>query len=334
MSHVLVTGGAGFIGSHLAEQLVAQGNHVVVIDDLSTGFRENLDSLLGNDQLRFVEGSVADRDLLREHLEGARAVYHLAAAVGVRLIAEDPVRTIETNIHPTELLLQESLRVHEQRQRVKLLLASSSEVYGKNPKPKWSEDDDLVFGSTTRPRWAYGASKAIDEFLGLGYWRQHELPVVVCRFFNVVGPRQVGTHGMVLPRFVQAAMNGGPLIVHGDGKQVRCFADVGDVVEAITSLMEHPETAGNVYNVGSDEPVSIGELAAAVIQTVDPRIKIEFQSYAEAFSADFDDVRVRVPNLTRLETTIGERPKRSLNDAIDRLVQWHRQAETSPQTRG
>lgn len=334
MSHVLITGGAGFIGSHLAEQLVAQGNHVVVIDDLSTGFRKNLDSLAENERFRFVEGSVADRDLLREQLSGARAVYHLAAAVGVRLIAEDPVRTIETNIHPTELLLQELLRVHEQGHSVKLLLASSSEVYGKNPKPKWSEDDDLVFGSTTRPRWAYGASKAIDEFLGLGYWRQHRLPVVVCRFFNVVGPRQVGTHGMVLPRFVQAALRGGPLFVHGDGKQVRCFADVADVVEAITSLVEHPETAGNVFNVGSDHPISIGELAAAVIQAVDPAIEIEYQSYAEAFSADFDDVRVRVPNLSRLDNTIGQRNRRSLKDAIDRLVQWHRQVEASSQAQG
>ncbi len=325
MAHALITGGAGFIGSHLAETLIARGQRVVVIDDLSTGFRDNLSSLANHDAFRFVEGSVADRDLLREQLADAETVYHLAAAVGVRLIAENPVHTIETNIHPTELLLQELLRVHERGRSVKLLLASSSEVYGKNPKPRWSEDDDLVFGSTNRPRWAYGASKAIDEFLGLGYWRQHQLKVVVCRFFNVIGPRQVGTHGMVLPRFVQAALRGGPLVVHGDGQQVRCFADVADVVDAVTALMDHAETSGRVFNVGSDEPITIGDLAQAVIASVDPNIGIEHQSYAEAFSDDFDDVRVRVPDLSRLQETIGTRNRRPLADAIARLVQWHRQ---------
>lgn len=332
MAHALITGGAGFIGSHLAELLVARGQRVVVIDDLSTGFRENLASLAGREGFRFVEGSVADRDLLREQLAEAETVYHLAAAVGVKLIAENPVHTIETNIHPTELLLQELLRVHEQGQTVKLLLASSSEVYGKNPKPRWSEDDDLVFGSTMRPRWAYGASKAIDEFLGLGYWRQHQLPVVVCRFFNVIGPRQVGTHGMVLPRFVQAALRGGPLYVHGDGKQVRCFADVADVIDAVTALMDHKETSGRVFNVGSDVPIAIKDLAAAVIEAVDSDIEIEFQSYAEAFSDDFDDVRVRVPDLTRLCETIGPRERRSLADAIARLVEWHRECQSQAES--
>jgi len=328
LAHALITGGAGFIGSHLAETLVARGQRVVVIDDLSTGFRENLASLESHDAFRFVEGSVADRELLREQLADAQSVYHLAAAVGVRLIVENPVHTIEANIHPTELLLQEMLRVHERGQSVKLLLASSSEVYGKNPKPRWSEEDDLVFGPTTRPRWAYGASKAIDEFLGLGYWRQHQLEVVVCRFFNVIGPRQVGTHGMVLPRFVQAALRGGPLVVHGDGQQVRCFADVADVVDAVTALMDHSDTAGRVFNVGSDVPITIDKLAQAVIAEVDPSVEIEYQSYEEAFSDDFDDVRVRVPDLGRLCETIGARDRRSLVDAIARLVQWHQQHET------
>ena len=308
----------------MAETLIARGQRVVVVDDLSTGFRENLASLEGHEAFRFIKGSVADRDLIREQLVDAQTVYHLAAAVGVKLIADNPVHTIETNIHPTELLLQELLPLHKRGQSVKLLLASSSEVYGKNPKPRWSEDDDLVFGPTTRPRWAYGASKAIDEFLGLGYWRQHRLKVVVCRFFNVIGPRQVGTHGMVLPRFVQAALRGGPLIVHGDGQQIRCFADVGDVIDAVTALMDHSETSGRVFNVGSDEPIAIGKLAQAVIAAVDSDIKIEYQSYSEAFSDDFDDVRVRVPSLERLSQTIGARDRRSLADAISRLVQWHR----------
>lgn len=334
MAHALITGGAGFIGSHLAELLVARGQRVVVIDDLSTGLRENLSTLEGHKGFRFVEGSVSDRDLLREYLADAETVFHLAAAVGVKLIAENPVHTIETNIHPTELILQELLQVHQRGKSVKLLLASSSEVYGKNPKPRWSEDDDLVFGSTTRPRWAYGASKAIDEFLGLGYWRQHQLPVVICRFFNVIGPRQVGTHGMVLPRFIQAALRGGPLYVHGDGKQVRCFADVADVVDAVTALMDHAETAGRVFNVGSDEPIAIKDLAAAVIEAVDSDIQIEYQSYAEAFSDDFDDVRVRVPDLTRLRETIGARERRSLAAAIDRLVKWHKARQTQAEASG
>ncbi|MBX7167376.1 MAG: GDP-mannose 4,6-dehydratase [Pirellulales bacterium] len=318
--HVLVTGGAGFIGSHLTERLLADGHRVTVVDDESTGSRANLAAVAHAPDLCFVPASMADGALLRRLLVDVDQVYHLAAAVGVRLIAEDPIRTIETNIHPTETLLAELQAAHAAGRAVKLFVASSSEVYGKNPKPRWNEDDDLVLGPTTRPRWAYGASKAIDEFLALAYWRQHRLPVVVGRFFNVVGPRQIGQYGMVLPRFIAAARAGGPLVVHADGAQVRCFAHVADVVEAITSLMASDDAAGRVFNVGSDVPVSILDLARRVVAIVNPAATIEFQSYAAAFAADFEDVRVRVPDLTRLRATIGDRPRRDLDAIIRELA--------------
>ena len=329
MKHALVTGGAGFIGSHLCESLLERGFRVTVVDDESTGSRKNLQAVERHQQFHYEFGSVAEAALVRKLVADADVVFHLAAAVGVRLIAENPVHTIETNIYPTELLLRE-LRERQQAGRdVKIVLASSSEVYGKNPKPQWNEDDDLVLGPTSRPRWAYGASKAIDEFLALGYWRQYSLPVVVCRFFNVVGPRQTGRYGMVLPRFVEAAAAGGPLVVHADGQQVRCFAHVADVVSAVIALAESEAAAGRVFNVGSDEPVSIGELAGRVIAAVNPAAAIEYESYAEAFAADFDDVRVRVPDLTRLRETIDFRPQYTLDRIISELADWQRDNSTT-----
>ncbi|HZN35514.1 MAG TPA: NAD-dependent epimerase/dehydratase family protein, partial [Pirellulaceae bacterium] len=244
MASVLVTGGAGFIGSHLTEALLARGDHVTVIDDESTGRFENLAVVKGNPGLTLVRGSVGDASLLRQHLDGVGEVYHLAAAVGVALIAREPLQTIERNIYPTQLLLDELCRRHAAGQLLKFFLASTSEVYGKNPKPTWTEEDDLVFGATTRPRWSYGASKAIDEFLTLACARQFGLAVVIGRFFNVVGPRQTGAYGMVLPRFVEAALAGQPLVVHDDGRQIRCFAHVGDVVAAVLTLMQSPAALG------------------------------------------------------------------------------------------
>ena len=262
---------------------------------------------------------MADRELVRQLVADAEHVYHLAAAVGVQLIAHDPVRTIETNIYPTELILAELKLRHDQGQPVKLFLASTSEVYGKNPRPRWTEEDDLVFGPTTRARWSYGVSKAIDEFLALAYAREHGLPVVIARFFNVVGPRQSGAYGMVLPRLVDAALAGGPLVVHDDGQQVRCFAHVADVVEAVIALVDTPAALGRVFNVGSDRPVSILDLARRVAAAVDPQLMITFQSYADAYSADFEDVRSRVPDLGRLRATIDFRLRYDL-DAIIRDV--------------
>jgi UDP-glucose 4-epimerase len=319
LAQVLITGGAGFIGSHLADALIARGNNVTVVDDESTGRTDNLATVWRQPGFAYVRGSVSDRGLVRTLVADVDCVYHLAAAVGVRLIASDPVRTIETNIYPTELLLSELALRHDRGESVKLFLASTSEVYGKNPLPRWSEDDDLVFGPTTRARWSYGTSKAIDEFLALAYAREHGLPVVIARFFNVVGPRQSGAYGMVLPRLVDAALVGGPLVVHDDGNQVRCFAHVADVVTAVMALVDTPAALGRVFNVGSDQPVSILELAERVAAAVDPQLQIVFQSYAEAYSADFEDVRSRVPDLTRLRATIDFRLRYDL-DAIIRDV--------------
>jgi UDP-glucose 4-epimerase len=320
VAKILVTGGAGFIGSHLAEALLARGDAVTAIDDQSTGSADNLAAVREHPRLRYIRGTVADRELVHSALAGVDEVYHLAAAVGVQLIASNPILTIENNIYPTELLLQELRAIQEQGRPIKLFLASTSEVYGKNPKPRWTEEDDLVFGPTTRPRWSYGASKAIDEFLTLAYYREFGLPAVVGRFFNVVGPRQTGRYGMVLPRFVDAALAGQPLTVHDDGKQVRCFAHVADVVRAVMALMQTPSAVGRVFNIGSDRPVSIGELAERVAAAFDPRPPIKFQSYAEAYSDDFEDVRSRVPDLARLRQTIDYRPQYDLEGIIREVI--------------
>ncbi len=324
MKNVLVTGGAGFIGSHLVEKLLHDGCRVVVVDDESTGSAANLLRVKEHPQLTYIRGSVSDGDLVTEVVAQVDQVYHLAAAVGVALIARDPIQTIERNIYPTELLLAELCRHHRAGRAVQLFLASTSEVYGKNPKDKWSEEDDLVFGSTSRARWSYGASKAIDEFLALAYWRQYRLPVVIGRFFNVVGPRQTGAYGMVLPRFIEAALEGRPLVVHDDGQQVRCFAHVQDVIHAVAQLMRTPAALGAVINIGSDQPITIRELAKLVIRLADSTSTIAYQSYTEAYDADFEDVRRRVPDLTRLRQLIDYRPRYDLETIIRELIEWKR----------
>ena len=269
--HCLVTGGAGFIGSHLVEALLARGDRVSVVDDESTGSVENLAAVRNHPRLSYSKGTVADEELVRRLTADADEVYHLAAAVGVRLIAQQPIRTIETNIYTTELILRRLGELTDAGRAVKFFMASTSEVYGKNPKPVWTEEDDIVLGATTRPRWSYGASKAIDEFLALAYWRERRLPVVVARLFNVVGPRQTGAYGMVLPRLIDAALADGPLVVHDDGRQQRSFAHVSDIVRMILALMQSPAAVGGVCNIGSDQPVSILELAQRVIAAVEER---------------------------------------------------------------
>jgi UDP-glucose 4-epimerase len=316
----LVTGGAGFIGSHLTEALLARGDRVVVVDDESTGRRENLVAIGNHPRLTYLKGSASDLELMRPALDGVEEVYHLAAAVGVGLIADDPIRTIETNIGPTQLLVDEVRRRHAAGQIVRLFFSSSSEVYGKNPKPRWTEVDDLLFGPTTRPRWSYGMAKAIDEFLVLGCWRQERLPVVVGRLFNVVGPRQTGRYGMVLPRFVQAALAGRAPTVHDDGLQERCFAHVSDVVRAILALVQTPAAYGEIFNIGSDQPISIRALAERVVAIANPSLAIEFESYAEAYPADFEDVRRRTPDLAKLRRTIDFRLDYDLDRIIRELV--------------
>ncbi len=322
MKRSLVTGGAGFIGSHLAEALVARGDQVIVVDDESTGSPENLAAVAGHSQFRYIRGTVADRELIRGLVAEVDEVYHLAAAVGVELIVRGPIHTVENNIYPTELLLEELSRQHSAGRPVKFFLASTSEVYGKNPKPRYAEEDDLVFGPTSRARWSYGASKAIDEFLALAYWREKGLPVVVGRLFNVVGPRQVGVYGMVMPRFVEAALAGRPLIVHDDGQQVRCFAHVADVVRAIVELTAHREAPGGVFNIGSDQPTAILELARRVVAACNSTAPIQFQTYAEAYSEDFEDCRHRVPDLTRLRRAIGFEPLHDLDSTIRDVIAW------------
>jgi len=316
VKQVLVTGGAGFIGSHLTEALLARGDSVTVIDDESTGRFQNLAHVREHPRLKIIRGSVSDAALMRSTLDGVEHVYHLAAAVGVALIAREPLQTIERNIYPTQLLLDELRSRHEAGQRIRFFLASTSEVYGKNPKAIWNEEDDLVFGTTTRPRRSYGASKAIDEFLTLACARQFGLPVVIARFFNVVGPRQTGAYGMVLPRFVEAALAGRDVVVHDDGRQVRCFAHVADVVAAITKLMEIDTSLGRIFNVGSDQPVSILDLAQKVIALAGSKSQIQFQSYTQAYDQDFEDIRHRVPDLARLRQTIGFVPSFDLSGII------------------
>jgi len=319
MARCLVTGGAGFIGSHLTERLLELGHDVVVLDDLSTGNKENLRHLSAHPRFSFRAGSITDPVVLAEVVPGIDVIYHLAAAVGVKLVADDPVRTIETNIYPTEVLLRLAVQGGQQ-----VYLASTSEVYGKNPRERWTEEDDLYLGPTSRPRWAYGCSKAIDEFLALAYHRKFGLKVVVGRFFNVVGPRQVGHYGMVIPRFVDQALSGGPVVVYDDGSQVRCFAHVREVADCVIRLMDTPQAVGRVFNIGSDEPVSIRRLAEEVIRRVDPAVKIEYLPYSRAYGDDFEDVRRRVPDLTRLAETIGTKPSLKLEKILDDIIAWKR----------
>lgn len=315
MAHCLVTGGAGFIGSHLVEHLLAAGHEVSVLDDLSTGRSDNLNAVAGHPRLHLHTGSITDPLLVAEVAQPAEVIYHLAAAVGVKLVADDPVRTIETNIYPTEGLLR--LAVQGKK---KFYLASTSEVFGKNPKERWTEEDDLHLGATSHPRWAYGCSKAIDEFLALAYHRKYGLEVVIGRFFNVVGPRQVGHYGMVIPRFVDQALAGGPVVVYDDGGQVRCFAHVREVVDTVVALMGTPQARGRVFNIGSDQPVSIKQLAEEVIRRVDPKIGLKFVPYGEVYGNDFEDVRRRVPDLSRLEATLGRKPSMPLGRILDDII--------------
>ncbi|MDG2222141.1 MAG: GDP-mannose 4,6-dehydratase [Rubripirellula sp.] len=316
----LITGGAGFIGSHLTELLLAAGHRVIVVDDLSTGQAKNLAGVMDHPGLEYIEGTVEDKGLVASVVDRADRVFHLAAAVGVALIAKQPIQTIERNIYPTQLILN---RLGERASRgdlVPTFIASTSEVYGKNPKERWTEEDDLVFGATTKPRWSYGVSKAIDEFLALAFYKEQQLPAVVGRFFNVVGPRQTGAYGMVLPRFVDAAQRGDPLVVHDDGKQVRCFAHVDDVVRAVATLVDTPSAAGRVYNIGSDVPVSILDLAERVIARVNPESSVEFQSYSDAYDDSFEDIRRRVPDLSRIRDAIGYAATKDLDAIIDSVA--------------
>jgi UDP-glucose 4-epimerase len=309
--HIIVTGGAGFIGSHLVERLLADGKSVVVLDDLSTGNLANLDAVKNHPQLRMVQGRVSSCRELPLLMTRAEAVYHLAAAVGVELVLKSPIRTIQTNLHETETVL-EAASAH----RVPVLLTSTSEVYGKSEKEWFSEDDDLLIGPPTQPRWSYACSKLTDEFLAMAYARESMLPVVIARLFNTVGPRQTGRYGMVLPRFLEAAKAGEPLRVFGDGKQTRCFCHVDDTVEALVRLQSCPKANGQVFNVGSTGEVSIMALALLVVEASGSSSSIEVVSYPNAYPAGFEDLPRRCPNIEKLEQFTGFRPKRGLDEII------------------
>ncbi|PWT89362.1 MAG: nucleoside-diphosphate sugar epimerase [Acidobacteria bacterium] len=318
----LITGGAGFIGSHLAETLLNEGNSVDVIDDLSTGSMKNLDACMHHKNFTFVHGSVLDESLMHTLVDKSEMIFHLAAAVGVDLIVKQPVRTIETNIRGTEIVLNVAKKF-----RKKVLIASSSEVYGKNEKIPFREDDDCLLGSTTFSRWSYACSKAIDEFLGLAYHRQFYLPVIITRFFNTVGERQTGQYGMVIPRFVKAALRGEPLMVYGDGKQSRCFAYVGQVISGIIALVNDPRSWGNVYNIGSTEEITIEELAKRIKSMTGSSSEIRYVPYETVYNQAFDDMRRRVPSLEKIEKQVGYKQSVSLDQTLKIIIDSFRKEE-------
>ena len=317
----LVTGGAGFIGSHLVERLLAAGDTVTVVDDFSTGRRANLAAVAAHAGLTLIHGDLAAT--LSGPLRSARfdRVFHLAAAVGVQLVVDKPIECIETNVLQTAEVLRFASACAPAGGPAAVLIASSSEVYGKSERTPFAEDDDVVYGPTTKARWSYAAAKAIDEYLALAHHREHGLPAVVVRFFNTVGPRQVGDYGMVLPRFVELALAGAPLRVHGDGSQVRCFCDVRDVVPALCRLLETPACAGRVFNLGSDTELTIAQLAAAVVSTLGSRSAIEHVPYDQAFGPGFEDLKRRRPDLSRIHAAIGFRPTIPLERTILDIAQ-------------
>lgn len=312
----LITGGAGFIGSHLAERLLADGGKVIAIDNLSTGSLKNIEAFKASPDFDFVEGDVRNTELMETLVERSDIVFHLAAAVGVQLIADRPVHTIETNISGTIVVLEACNKFSR-----KILIASSSEVYGKNETVPFQEDDDIVLGSTSLSRWSYACSKAIDEFLGLAFYQQYGLSVVIGRFFNTIGQRQTGQYGMVVPRFVQWALKNEPVLIYGTGKQRRCFCFVDDLVEAVIGLMKCNHAAGQVYNIGSVEETTIEQLADKIITLTASSSKKEFVPYEVAYGRPIEDMMRRVPNLQRIKKTIGWQPKTSLTETLQVIIQ-------------
>lgn len=320
----LITGGAGFVGSHLADTLIRRGDEVEVIDDLSTGAIGNIAHLRGHPRFRYRIGTMMDPPLLGEMVDEADAVFHLAAAVGVQLIVESPVRTIETNIRCTELLLEIATK-----KKKKVLITSTSEVYGKSKDVPFKEDSDLVMGATSRGRWSYACSKAVDEFLAIAYWRERRLPTVIARLFNTVGPRQTGRYGMVVPRFVRQALTGRTITVYGDGQQSRCFTHVNDSVRALVNLMDAPDTVGEVYNVGGSEEVSMLELARRVRTRCGSCSEISFVPYAVAYEENFEDMPRRVPDTRKIRRAIGWEESYSLDAILDSVIAHHRDGAES-----
>lgn len=311
----LVTGGAGFIGSHLSQRLLGMGHEVIAVDDLSTGNIDNLSSIQSDPQFSFVYDNVRNSETMHILIEQCDAIFHLAAAVGVQLIVDRPVHTIETNIHGTEVVLEIANKF-----RKKVLIASTSEVYGKSETIPFREDDDTVLGSTRFSRWSYACSKAIDEFLALAYYEQYGLSVIIARLFNTVGPRQTGQYGMVIPRFVEKALKNEPVMIYGTGKQSRCFAHVSDVIGGLIALMNCPEAPGRVYNIGSTEEITIDALADRIIELTGSKSVKKHLSYEEAYGKPFDDMLRRIPCLERINETVGYEPKTTLDETLQSVI--------------
>ena len=316
----LITGGAGFIGSHLAEALLAKSHEVFALDNLSTGSIENIDHLKSNPAFHYTIDSVTNEPVLAELIDRCDVVFHLAAAVGVRLIVEAPVYTIENNVHGTEVVLK-----HANKKKKLVVIASSSEVYGKSASVPFRENADLVLGPTFKHRWAYACSKAIDEFLALAYWKEKRLPAIIVRFFNTVGPRQTGQYGMVLPTFVRQALAGRPITVYGDGSQSRSFTYVGDVVEGLIALVEEPRAVGQVFNIGNGEEVTIRRLAEMVKAMTDSPSEIVTVPYDEAYEAGFEDMARRVPDIGKIRALVGYEPRVDLAGILARVIEYCRQ---------
>ena len=315
--NVLITGGAGFIGSHLADAYIARGDNVFIIDDLSTGSFRNIQHLKTHPRFHYTIDSVLNQPVLSEVMDQCDVVIHLAAAVGVKLIMESPVHTIETNVRGTEVVLAQA-----NKKKKRVLIASTSEVYGLSEHLPFSEDGPLVMGATTKGRWSYACSKAIDEFLALAYWREKKLPTTVVRLFNTVGPRQTGQYGMVIPTFVRQALSGRPITVYGDGNQTRCFGFVGDVIVAIMRLVDEPAAVGHVFNIGSDQEIKIKDLAQRVRELAGSTSEITFLPYDEAYEEGFEDMPRRVPNTSKVRELVGFAPKMTLDDILHSVIEY------------
>jgi UDP-glucose 4-epimerase len=316
---ILTTGGAGFIGSHLAEALLARGEEVFIIDDLSTGSIDNIIHLKDNPRFHYTIDTIKNQSVMAELVDRCDYIIHLAAAVGVKLIVESPVNTIETNIYGTEIVLQLA-----NKKKKKVMIASTSEVYGKNDKVPFTEDADMVLGPTTKGRWSYACSKAIDEFLALAYYKEKKLPVVIARLFNTVGPRQTGRYGMVVPTFVQQALLGHAITIYGDGTQTRSFTHVKDVVKALIGIAHHPEAVGQVFNVGNNKEISIKALAKRIREKTSSSSEIVYIPYDQAYEEGFEDMLRRVPDITKINRLIGFAPEAGIEEIIDSVIDYYK----------
>jgi len=314
---VLITGGAGFIGSHLSEQLLKEGNDVTIIDDISTGSIDNIEHLKESPKFRFAIETIMNQVVMDRLISECDIIYHLAAAVGVNLIVGSPVRVIETNMMGTEIVLKIA-----NRYKKKVILSSTSEIYGKSNSIPFKEDDDRIVGPTTKSRWSYSCSKALDEFLALAYHVERKLPVVIVRLFNTVGPRQTGRYGMVIPRFVQQALDGKPITVYGDGRQSRCFVHVKDVIKGVIKLANYPQAIGQIFNIGSTEEITINDLAIKIKTLANSKSEIQYIPYEKAYAIGFDDMRRRVPDLSRIRNLIGYVPKANLDSTLKEMIEY------------